>query len=239
MKLNHIKTVQQVFIVLQTLGSSTPYDRCNGPPLSGHKLGQMKQLLLFFSGPFCFLDAGIQPLIPADKKPRYKTIIRTDNLVEIDSLVKQGLHPSPYIKNKTKNNHTLLKSSKVVSLNTSARTYLHISSVWQLLVTRSSSISPFTSLKTEVRQGLRKYLLLILIQLHLSVKTHHLALHCFADLRCNKEAIRDHWFFPYFITAALRISSWVNSQVSKETHINAYLLASNLIVQSNLTFTNN
>lgn len=59
------KTVQQVFIVLQTLGSSTSYDRSNGSPLSGHQLGQMKQLLLLFSGPFCFLDAGVQPLVPA------------------------------------------------------------------------------------------------------------------------------------------------------------------------------
>lgn len=37
--------------------------------------------------------------------------------------------------------------------------------------------------------------------------TYHLALHCFADFRCSKEAIRDHWFLPYFITAAFRISS--------------------------------
>lgn len=34
------------------------------------------------------------------------------------------------------------------------------------------------------------------------------ALHCLADLRWSNEAIRDHWFFPYFITAALRISSY-------------------------------
>lgn len=45
------------------------------------------------------------------------------------------------------------------------------------------------------------------------MKTHHLALHCLADLRCSREAIRDHWFFPYFITAALRISSCVNNQI--------------------------
>lgn len=42
------------------------------------------------------------------------------------------------------------------------------------------------------------------------MNAHHLALHCLADLRCSREAIRDHWFFPYFITAALRISSCVN-----------------------------
>lgn len=58
--------VQQVFVVLQTLGSSTSYDRSDGSPLRGHQLGQMKQLLLFLSGPFCFLDAGVQPLVPAD-----------------------------------------------------------------------------------------------------------------------------------------------------------------------------
>lgn len=34
------------------------------------------------------------------------------------------------------------------------------------------------------------------------------ALHCFGDFLCRSEAIRAHWFFPYFITAALRISSW-------------------------------
>lgn len=49
------------------------------------------------------------------------------------------------------------------------------------------------------------------------MKTHHLALHCLADLRCSRDAIRDHWFFPYFITAALRISSCVNNQI-RQTH---------------------
>lgn len=60
--------LQQVFVVLQTLGSSPPNNRSDGPPLSRHQLGQMKQLLLLFSGPFCFLDAGVQPLIPAHKQ---------------------------------------------------------------------------------------------------------------------------------------------------------------------------
>lgn len=46
-----------------------------------------------------------------------------------------------------------------------------------------------------------------LIFLDLALLTYHLALHCFADFLCNKEAIRDHWFLPYFITAAFRISS--------------------------------
>lgn len=36
---------------------------------------------------------------------------------------------------------------------------------------------------------------------------HHLALHCFADLRTSRDEMRDHWFSPYFMTAALRISS--------------------------------
>lgn len=36
---------------------------------------------------------------------------------------------------------------------------------------------------------------------------YHLALHCFADLRTSNEEIRDHWLSPYFMTAALRISS--------------------------------
>lgn len=64
------KFVQQVFVVLQTLGSRASYDRSNGPPLSGHQLGQMKQLLLLLSGPFCFLDAGVQPLVPDDRNNR-------------------------------------------------------------------------------------------------------------------------------------------------------------------------
>lgn len=42
--------------------------------------------------------------------------------------------------------------------------------------------------------------------------TYHLALHCFADFLCNKEAMRDHWFLPYFITAAFRISSLKQKQ---------------------------
>jgi len=42
-----------------------------------------------------------------------------------------------------------------------------------------------------------------------SSHSYHRALHCLADLRESSEAIRDHWFLPYFITAALRISSSV------------------------------
>lgn len=38
--------------------------------------------------------------------------------------------------------------------------------------------------------------------------TYHLALHCLADFLCRSDAIRDHWFLPYFITAAFRISSY-------------------------------
>merc|ERR1719225_2225555 len=35
------------------------------------------------------------------------------------------------------------------------------------------------------------------------------ALHCLADFLCSKLAILDHWFLPYFITAAFMISSSV------------------------------
>lgn len=52
---------------------------------------------------------------------------------------------------------------------------------------------------------------------YICIKTHHLALHCLADFRWSREAIRDHWFFPYFITAALRISSWIIGQITKNT----------------------
>ena len=39
--------------------------------------------------------------------------------------------------------------------------------------------------------------------------TYHRALHCLADLRTMSDAMRAHWFLPYFMTAALRISSSV------------------------------
>ena len=61
--------------MLQTLGSGASYDRSNGPPLGGHKLGQMEQLLLFFSGPLGFLNAGIQPLIPTHKNSTLDTVL--------------------------------------------------------------------------------------------------------------------------------------------------------------------
>lgn len=54
--------------MLQALGSSSSNNGSDGPPLSGHQLGQMQQLLLFFSGPFCLLDAGVQPLVPAHRQ---------------------------------------------------------------------------------------------------------------------------------------------------------------------------
>jgi hypothetical protein len=38
---------------------------------------------------------------------------------------------------------------------------------------------------------------------------HHLALHCLADLRTSSDEMRPHWLRPYFMTAALRISSCV------------------------------
>lgn len=41
----------------------------------------------------------------------------------------------------------------------------------------------------------------------LHIETHQRALHCFADFRTSSEEIRAHWLSPYFITAALRISS--------------------------------
>lgn len=42
-----------------------------------------------------------------------------------------------------------------------------------------------------------------------SSHSYHRALHCLADFRTRSDEIRAHWFFPYFITAALRISSSV------------------------------
>ena len=42
-----------------------------------------------------------------------------------------------------------------------------------------------------------------------SSHSYQRALHCFADFRVSKLATRAHWHFPYFMTAALRISSSV------------------------------
>ena len=42
-----------------------------------------------------------------------------------------------------------------------------------------------------------------------SSHSYQRALHCLADLRVSSDEMRDHWFLPYFITAALRISSSV------------------------------
>mmetsp|Transcript_7123 Transcript_7123/g.12266 ORF Transcript_7123/g.12266 Transcript_7123/m.12266 type:complete len:232 (+) Transcript_7123:2304-2999(+) len=42
-----------------------------------------------------------------------------------------------------------------------------------------------------------------------SSHSYQRALHCFADLRTSSEEMRDHWLRPYFMTAALRISSSV------------------------------
>lgn len=63
--------LQKKFIVFQTLGSCSSNDWSNGPPLSWHQLGQVQEFFLFFSGPFRFLNAGIQPLIPIKKTSFY------------------------------------------------------------------------------------------------------------------------------------------------------------------------
>jgi hypothetical protein len=42
-----------------------------------------------------------------------------------------------------------------------------------------------------------------------SSHSYQRALHCLADLRTRSEDMRAHWFLPYFMTAALRISSSV------------------------------
>lgn len=66
--------LQQKFIVFQALGSRSSNDWSDGPPLSRHQLGQVQEFFLFFSGPFCFLNAWIQPLIPI-KKIQFCTLI--------------------------------------------------------------------------------------------------------------------------------------------------------------------
>ena len=42
-----------------------------------------------------------------------------------------------------------------------------------------------------------------------SSHSYQRALHCFADFLLSKEATRAHWFLPYFMTAAFKISSSV------------------------------
>lgn len=128
----HQLDLQQILIMLQTLSGRPANDGCDRSPLSGHQFGQMQEFLLLLTWPFCLLNTGVQPLVPAP----------------------QMTHITP------------------VSLK-----LLHRQRFW-IGQTRP----------------------------HL-MYTYHLALHCLADLRCSREAIRDHWFLPYFITAALRISS--------------------------------
>lgn len=45
-----------------------------------------------------------------------------------------------------------------------------------------------------------------------SSHSYQRALHCLADFLLNNEAILPHWYLPYFITAALRISSYARGQ---------------------------
>ena len=42
-----------------------------------------------------------------------------------------------------------------------------------------------------------------------SSHSYQRALHCLADLRTSNDEMRAHWLMPYFMTAALRISSSV------------------------------
>ena len=56
--------VQQLLIVLQALCGGAPHKRGNGPPLAGHHLCQMQQLLLLLLRPLGLFDAGVQPFIP-------------------------------------------------------------------------------------------------------------------------------------------------------------------------------
>jgi hypothetical protein len=46
----------------------------------------------------------------------------------------------------------------------------------------------------------------------LGMRAHQRALHCLADLRTSSDEMRAHWFSPYFITAAFRISSCRDSE---------------------------
>ena len=44
---------------------------------------------------------------------------------------------------------------------------------------------------------------------HGSSHSYQRALHCFADFLLSREATLAHWFLPYFMTAAFKISSSV------------------------------
>lgn len=56
--------VQQLLIPVEALRGRAADNGCDRSPLAGHQLCQVKELLILLTGPFCFPDTGVQPLIP-------------------------------------------------------------------------------------------------------------------------------------------------------------------------------
>ena len=56
------------------------------------------------------------------------------------------------------------------------------------------------------------------------INAYQRALHCLADFLCNSDAILDHWFNPYFMTAAFNISSYTVAVKSRNTTTHISLL---------------
>lgn len=51
--------------MFEALSGRAAHDGGDGSPLGGHELGEMEQLLLLLPTPLRFLDARVQPLVPA------------------------------------------------------------------------------------------------------------------------------------------------------------------------------
>ena len=56
--------VEQVLVALEALRGCPADDGSDGPPLRGHQLGEVKQLLVLVARPLRLLDRRVQPLEP-------------------------------------------------------------------------------------------------------------------------------------------------------------------------------
>lgn len=61
--------VQQLLISIKTLSGSATNNGSDSPPLRGHELCQVQQLLILLPSPLCLLDRWVQPLEPASGAP--------------------------------------------------------------------------------------------------------------------------------------------------------------------------
>lgn len=59
-----LSLIQQLLVPLQALRRSPANNGCYCTPLRGHKLREVKELLILRLGPFCLLDRGVEPFVP-------------------------------------------------------------------------------------------------------------------------------------------------------------------------------